>query len=296
MSSSLLNHKSFKFSDGITWLTESWRIFARRPGFWLLVSLVVMIIQSVLAFIPVIGIILLMIISPSLQIGFSEIARIIHNSGDDKQSEPAMNAEQSKRKPLEFELLFTGFSQQFGPLALCGCLALLLTVILPMIALTLLFAMNIDFSIFTRAPEMDGLQLLQLWDSFVEWLPIIFATMAALLIWFFLCAAALIYAPLLIFYKKLSVSTALKLSLVANFRYFMPMLCSGLIIVIVSSIILSLTLGFGMIVLMPLLFIWITVSYDAIFCDKNEFFTDELSHELTEYGNDKNNTNINLMK
>lgn len=94
---------------GWGWIVEGWRLFAQAPGIWIVILLIYLGVSVVLSFIPFVGGLAYMLLSPVLAGGMLYGA-----------------AAQTRGEPLEIAHLFRGFQDQkrMGPLVLLGLISL----------------------------------------------------------------------------------------------------------------------------------------------------------------------------
>ena len=90
---------------GLAWITEGWDLFRRAPGLWIGIVVVMMVIFIVLALIPFLGSIATMVLGPVFTGGIMLGCRALDEGGE-----------------LEFSHLFAGFREKFGTLAAIGAL------------------------------------------------------------------------------------------------------------------------------------------------------------------------------
>jgi len=89
--------------DGVKWIGDGWKLFARAPLMWILALLVLIVIWIVLGLIPFVGWLALQILTPVFYAGLMVACRSIERGND-----------------FELEHLFAGFRTQFANLAVTG--------------------------------------------------------------------------------------------------------------------------------------------------------------------------------
>ncbi len=94
---------------GWAWIVEGWQLFAQAPGVWIVILLIYLGISVVLSFIPFVGGLAYMLLSPVLAGGMLYGAAAL-----------------ARGEPLEIAHLFRGFQDQerMGPLVLLGLISL----------------------------------------------------------------------------------------------------------------------------------------------------------------------------
>ncbi len=96
---------------GTSWIGEAWGLFRRSPGLWIGITVVAMVIFLVAGFIPLLGPIATTIFGPVFAGGIMLGCRALDEGGE-----------------LEFSHLFAGFRDKFGTLVAIGALYLAGTV------------------------------------------------------------------------------------------------------------------------------------------------------------------------
>ncbi|MFZ1643478.1 MAG: BPSS1780 family membrane protein [Candidatus Contendobacter sp.] len=94
---------------GWAWIVEGWQLFVQAPGIWIVILLIYLGISVVLSFIPFVGGLAYMLLSPVL------IGGMLYGA-----------AAQARGEALEIAHLFRGFQDQerMGPLVLLGLISL----------------------------------------------------------------------------------------------------------------------------------------------------------------------------
>lgn len=77
-----MNIKKVEAGDGLYWLAEGWRLFKLNPGMWIALILIYFVIAVVLSFIPVLGGLVLALITPALTTGLVYAARELDQGRD----------------------------------------------------------------------------------------------------------------------------------------------------------------------------------------------------------------------
>ena len=91
--------------NGWTWIADGWRMFMKAPGIWIAVVVVMMVIALAANFIPLVGPIAMMILTPVFVGGLLLGCRALDQGGE-----------------LEFRHLFAGFQAQTGNLVVLGAI------------------------------------------------------------------------------------------------------------------------------------------------------------------------------
>ena len=105
---------------GWGWIVEGWRLFAQAPGIWVVILLIYLGISVVLSFIPFVGSLAYMLLSPVLAGG------MLYGV-----------AAQARGESLEIAHLFRGFQDQerIGPLVLLGAISLVGYVLMALVVM-----------------------------------------------------------------------------------------------------------------------------------------------------------------
>lgn len=222
---------------GWEWMVEGFRIFRKQPLTWIALVVVMVMIWLVSLILPLIGPLVINLISPVLFAGLMLACRTT-----DEDGEP------------EFSQLFAAFKTHASPLITVGGVYLIGNIVAVGIvfgiaggaALPALLGKTADPATLIAAARS---LLLGMAVGMAVFIPILMA------VWF---------APLLIVFHNTPPMDAMKLSLVACWRNTMPLLIYG-VAVLVLGLIASIPLMLGLIVLLPVLVCSIYASYKDIF-------------------------------
>src|SRR5438105_1900574 len=103
---------SVESGRGAAWWTESWDLFMKNPGMWLVFGVIFFVGSVVLGWIPVLGGLVLAVVTQVIVGGWMLSARKLDSGGT-----------------LEVADLFSGFKDKLNPLLVLGALALGATII-----------------------------------------------------------------------------------------------------------------------------------------------------------------------
>ena len=221
--------------NGWTWIADAWTLFRAAAGTWIGIVLVLAVIFMVLAILPLIGPVASFVLGPVFTGGLVIASR---------------NAEQGR---MAFADAFAGFKHRFGTLAAVGLIYLV--GIVGILFLTTIVTGVGMFGVLGGATTPDqlasfGLTLaLALLIMFGLMLPLVMA------IWF---------APALIVFNDLGAAEAMKASFFGCLKNMLPFLLYG-IVVMIASVIASIPLLLGWLVLGPVLVASIYTSYRDIY-------------------------------
>ena len=226
---------SVSAGNGWRWLAEGFLYFKRNPVAWILTFLAWIVITVIFNFIPIVGSLVLWLVSPVITAGYMLGCREQEEGGD-----------------FQFGHLFAGFSENLGQLILVGILYMVGTIVIAVgIAFfaggaALLFG---DMSGAGMGPEVMSAMLLPILLAMAAIIPLIMAY------WF---------APALVVLNDMSAIAAMKLSFVACLRNLLPFLVYGLMLTVLF-VIGSIPLGLGLLVVIPMMVASIYTAYRDIF-------------------------------
>jgi hypothetical protein len=109
--------------NGTTWWSEGWRLFARSPGVWIGITVLLVVISVMLAFIPVLGTFATTLLAPVFAGGIMAGCRALDQGGE-----------------LTIGHLFASFSDRLAPLVTVGLLYLAGTFVILVVIAACLFA------------------------------------------------------------------------------------------------------------------------------------------------------------
>lgn len=224
--------------DGWHWIAEGFDLFKQAPGPWIGMFIVFFIILMVMGFIPFIGSIAGMVLSPVFMAGFMLGCRSL-DQGDG----------------MAFDHLFAGFKNNTAQLVLIGVIYIVLCIIamVPMLIFSGGFFMeimaNADNPNYTPSAAAGGGFAIGILITLAIYVPVIMAY------WF---------APALVSLHNQTAMDAMKMSFKGCLRNVLPFLWYG-IIAIVLYIVAALPLLLGLIVLIPVLIASMYASYRSIF-------------------------------
>jgi uncharacterized membrane protein len=224
---------------GIVWWTDAWALFVKSPALWLVLGLILLVVLLVLAFIPIVGGVLSSLIVPVFMGGWMLAARNVEGGG-----------------ALEVSDLFSCFKgDKLSPLLVLGALFLAGMVVIVLVTMVLGFGA-------VGGMMMGGAH--QSMGSMMAGLGVGLFTMLIVLVLGTLVGMALWFAPGLVVMRRVAPVEAMRLSFAASVKNLVPFLLYGLIY-IVASIVASIPLGLGWLLLGPLTMLTVYVSYKDVF-------------------------------
>jgi uncharacterized membrane protein len=224
-------------ANGWPWIEQGWNLFKRQPGIWIALVVVFIVISIALAFVPILGSIASMVLSPVFVAGV-----MIGCRAQDKGGE------------LKIEHLFAGFRERFGTLLTLGLLYLAAIVVIALVA-GLATGVKL-FTLLGGGASDPGAVV-----SAAMTLLLALLIMLALMLPVFM---AIWFAPALAVFHQLGALEALKASFAGCLKNVVPFLVYSLIF-LGLSIVASIPLGLGWLVLGPVLAASIYTSYRDIY-------------------------------
>jgi uncharacterized membrane protein len=222
-------------ANGWTWIAEGWELFKRQPGMWIAMILVLLLIFVAAAFIPIVGGLAVTLFGPVFAAGVMLGCKAL-DSGED----------------LALSHLFDGFRSRTGALIGVGALYLAAT-----IAVALVVSLVMGVGMMTMMGGGDQQAVAAMGMTFVLAMLIMLALLlpAMMAVW--------LAAPLVVFHDHGAID-AMKGSFAGCLKNIMPFLLYGVVLAVLS-IIASLPLGLGWLVLGPVFAASIYASYRDIY-------------------------------
>lgn len=221
---------------GWDWIAAGWELFKKQAGMWIALVLVAFVIFVVLAFIPFVGSIASIVLTPVFGAGIVIGCRAVEEG-----------------RPLEIGHLFAGFKAKLAPLASVGAIylgaAIAIALVVGLATGASLFAMMSGHAPEAATPAAFLTLLLAVLVMLALMLPVIMA------IWF--------APPLIVFHDKGAVD-AMQESFTGCLRNIVPFLVYG-VVMLALSLVASIPLGLGWLVLGPVLAASLYTSYKDIY-------------------------------
>jgi uncharacterized membrane protein len=226
--------QSRPIGHGWSWIAEGWELFKRQPGMWIGIVLLLFVIMIAAALIPVVGGLAMSLFGPVFAAGIVVGCKALDGGAE-----------------LELGHLFAGFRERTGTLIGVGALYLAGSLVV-MLVVGLVMGVGM-FTMMGGDPQaMEALgmtMVLAMLIMFALLLPLIMA------IWF--------AAPLVVFHEHGAID-AMKESFAGCLKNILPFLWYG-VVLLVLSVIASLPLGLGWLVLGPVLAASIYTAYRDIY-------------------------------
>ncbi len=245
MSEITLEIRKLNAARGWIWVKQGYQLIMRNPMLSVTLALIGALVIFAALHIPLLGPMLALMLMPVLIAGYTRVCRALEESEE-----------------VELTHLFAGFDKRHVvPLVSLGGFMLLGMLVVSMV---MIFIGGEPFAKLLEAFQAsnDPQALLQAMGSaggsvglgIMIGLAVIFAMMLALQ-----------YAPMLVFFSGLAPLAALRASLVGSMRNLVPYTLYSLIMQVIALLLGVLPYGIGMIVLLPLGFTTLYVSYRNIF-------------------------------
>jgi uncharacterized membrane protein len=220
--------------NGWTWIADGWDLFKRQPGMWIGIVLLLFVIMIAAAFIPFVGGLLMSLFGPVFAAGIVAGCKTLDTGGE-----------------LEVGHLFAGFREKTGTLVAVGGIYLAASLVV-MLVVGLIMGVGMFTMMGGDQAQMAALgmtMVLAMLIMFALLLPVVMA------IWF--------AAPLVVFHDHGAVD-AMKGSFTGCLKNILPFLWYG-VLLFVFSIVASLPLLLGWLVLGPVLAASVYTSYRDIY-------------------------------
>jgi len=234
--------KSVSAKQGANWFVGGWNLFKQDYGTWFIMFLILVGISIILSFIPFIGSLTLMIISPALIGGFMYAASEMDNGSK-----------------IEIGYLFQGFrdKERMNKLLMLGGIYLLVQALFIFISLSL-----VGGSIMMAASETGNVDPVAMMTSgMVLSMLLVFLVFLTVLLGF-------VYATPLIMLDNMAPVESIKASYQACFKNILPLLVFGLIYLLLAFI-AALPFLLGFLILIPVSILAVYCSYKSIFHIEN---------------------------
>jgi uncharacterized membrane protein len=221
---------------GWSWIAEGWELFRRQPGAWIALIIVALLIFIGMAFIPVLGSLAGMVLTPVFTGGIFVACR-----------------EQDQGRPFSVSHLFAGFRERFGTLLSIGFIYL-----------------GISIAVILVVAVVTGAGMWTLLGSSTDPETIAGMGLTVVLAGLILCALllpvfmALWFAPALAMFHQQGPAEAMKASFIACLKTIVPFLVYS-VIALLLALIASIPFGLGWLVLGPVMAASLYTSYRDIF-------------------------------
>jgi uncharacterized membrane protein len=233
---------------GASWWGEGWRLFTPGVGVWLLIMIILVVLNVIGAFIPVVGSLAMQILYPVFAGGLMLGCRAL-----------------DRGNPLTLGHLFGGFSQRTGPLVVVGLIYTGLAILITLIVAGMMIAIFGVAILSMLTGSADASQ------TGVALGSVVVAVLLGILFFLLLLLPLIMavwFAPALVMLGGMSPGAAMRTSFQGCLRNIVPFLIYGLI-GIALAIVASIPFGLGWFVLGPVTIASIYASYCDIYEDKS---------------------------
>jgi uncharacterized membrane protein len=230
--------------NGWQWIADAWRLFLRRPGLWVLMFVIFIVILAALSWLGFIGGVAGTLLIPILAGGFMLAARTCDQGG-----------------ALEVGLLFAGFREKAGPLAMLGVFNLVAWIAISLVAG---LVMGVGMGMGAMMGGMGGGAPGAMMGGAAGMSASMLTALLIMLALSLPVAAALWFAPALIMFRGAAPVDALKASFGACLKNPVPLLVYGAVLLALAFV-ASIAFGLGWLLLGPVLGISIYTAWRDIF-------------------------------
>lgn len=248
------NFRSVPSSEGWRWFQSSIRVFNEDRGFWIFLSFTYLVLSFILSILPSAFSPLILITYPvSFLLGIGPVY---------------LSVRRHLKKSYKFEDLFLAFRTQTGPLIRLMILELWLSLLVLMACAGIPLALLMNRSgqghpggWWNQLQNADPSQILALISSHLFELVMIISVGGTLMIALYLAG---IFSTTLVLFHGMRASRALLLSVRCGLQNLGPITLLSLAFLL-GGLLSLLTLGLGLLVLVPLYFISTGVVYSSLF-------------------------------
>ena len=224
---------------GLVWWTDAWALFSKSALLWVALGVILIAGFVVISMIPFIGALATSLVTPVFIGSWLLAARKVDSGG-----------------ALEVADLFTCFTgDRLTPLLVQGALLLAAVVVMGLVAGVLGFGAMFGMMAGSAGQHMGGVLAAMGAGMLAMTVLLVLGTVLSMALWF---------APALVVFQGAPPVDALRTSMVAVLKNWLPFLVYGLIY-IVAAIVASIPFGLGWILLVPLVLLTIYVSYRDVF-------------------------------
>lgn len=227
-----------KARQGLQWIMSGFYLFRMAPLVWMLLCFTLILIAMTLALLPLLGQFIFTLISPVFLAGLMLACR---------------DLEQGEK--LDLTYLFAGFKKNTAPLVTVGGIYLIGQILIVGIVMLIGGTAMTDMMLYGK--RVDENELMEVADDMLS------AALVALALSIPLLMAAW-FSPLLVAFHDMPPVIAMKKSFFACLKNILPLQLYGVILIILT-IIAVIPYGLGLIILIPVIFTSIYVSYKDIF-------------------------------
>ena len=227
-----------KAKQGLQWIMSGFYLFRMAPMVWMLLCFTLILIAMTLALLPLLGQFIFTLISPVFLAGLMLGCR-----------------ELEQGEKLDLTYLFVGFKKNTAPLITVGGIYLVGQVLI--LGIVMLVGGTAMMEMLLYGKRVDENELMEVADNMLS------ASLVALSLSIPLLMAAW-FSPLLVAFHNIPPILAMKKSFFACLKNLLPLQLYGIILILLT-VVAVIPYGLGLIVLIPIIFTSIYVSYKDIF-------------------------------
>lgn len=226
---------------GLSWIGAGWGLFKQAPWAWIGALVLLVLISLALAFVPIVGSIVSILIGPVLMGGFM--------AGAHEQASAA--------GAFRVGHLFAGFNKNTSSLLAVGGLYMLGSIILAIVAMLILIGPMLASGMDPQALENNPELLTQALGIYSLLFLVILALVIPLVMAYW-------FAPALVMLNGLGAVAAMKLSFLGCLRNILPFLLYG-IVTAALMLLAMIPFGLGLLILSPVLIASMYAAYRDIY-------------------------------
>ena len=230
--------RSVPAGNGWNWIAAAWTIFRAEPGLWIGMVIMFAAIFIILGMIPLLGPIASMVLGPVFTGGLVIAARTVDLGGD-----------------MRFDQFFAGFKHRFG--ALLGVGALYLAGVLAILLIVSVFTGAGLFGLMMGTSQPTNEEFLKIGLTLALAGLLMLALMLPLVM-------AIWFAPPLVVFHDFGPVEAMKASFFGCLKNMLPFLLYG-VVLLVASVIATIPIFLGWLVLGPVIAASVYTSYRDIY-------------------------------
>jgi uncharacterized membrane protein len=230
--------RSVQAGNGWKWITDAWEFMAGQRWTFVGVFVLLMVINLVSNFVPIIGPLAVTLFSPVLIGGF------VLGCDAVRQGEP-----------LEVGHLFAGFQRHTGKLVGLGALTLAFYIVAGVIVVMIVGAAMVPLMMGGAEPSPEEVMSMMM--------PMLLAVLVVVALSLPLTMAILFATPLIVL-KDFEIGAALKTSFSACLKNILPFLVWS-VAALVLGVLVVLTLGLGIFIVGPVMMVSMYIAYRDIF-------------------------------
>lgn len=238
-------HQTIPAERGVAWITEGWRLFMRRPGLLVGMTVITLLMFAALSLVPLLGGLVALIMIVVLAAGMYNTLDRMHHGQE-----------------VAFDALFSGFRERTQPLLILGLLFISAEIVIGLI-IGIVVSGTVIGSVMMGSILSHGEMPPMALATFIQ--ASITALILALLLSLPLLMAYTFALPLVCISNREPVA-ALKASFYAVAANWAPFLVYGLIYMVLA-LLATIPLGLGWLMLLPLTFASGYIAYREVFTE-----------------------------